>query len=384
MALKLKANKTIPLVNFKREHEILALEIEHAMRDVLEHSDFILGRAVSDFESAFAEYLGAEHAIGVASGTDALHLILRACGIGAGDDVLVPTNSFIATALAVSHAGATPRFVDCDPQTATINIDAIKQAISPETKAIIPVHLYGQPADMDGVHDIALEHGLRVIEDAAQAHGAEYHNQKCGTMSLAAAFSFYPAKNLGAYGDGGAIVTSDEDLAREIRLLRNWGSSEKYTHSRIGFNSRLDSLQAAVLSVKLRYLDSWNTRRNELAQLYRDQFVDLRDHLQLLEVAPYTSKHAYHLFVVRVKRGLRDALLTWLRERGIDTGIHYPKPIHFQEPYEAESWAGSLKTSEDLAKEIISLPLSPFLEEEEVDFIASEVHRFFESTRGNT
>jgi len=363
------------LVHLQRECEALRLEMEQAMREVCAKGDFILGKEVKEFEEAFAQYLGADEVIGVANGTDALHLILKALGIGAGDEVIVPANTFIATALAVSHTGAHPVFVDCQAETALIDPQKIERAITPQTKAIIPVHLYGQPADMDVVRTIAQRHQLKVIEDAAQAHGAEYKNKKCGTFGDAAAFSFYPSKNLGCYGDGGAIATNDHALAKEIRSLRNWGSEEKYIHNRIGFNSRLDTLQAAILKVKLPFLDVWNERRNFLVQLYRDQLGDLSNQIHFIDQANFTTKHAYHLLVVRINSGRRDQVLSKLREMGIEAGIHYPIPIHHQKPYQHLKSRQDLSVSEKLSKEILSLPLSPYLDDEEVQVITDGLRR---------
>ena len=363
------------MVHLQRECEALRLEMEQAMREVCAKGDFILGKEVKEFEEAFAQYLGVGEVVGVANGTDALNLILKALGIGAGDEVIVPANTFIATALAVSHTGAQPVFVDCEAETALINPQKIEKAITSQTKAIIPVHLYGQPADMDVVRTIAQRHQLKVIEDAAQAHGAEYKNRKCGTLGDAAAFSFYPSKNLGCYGDGGAIATSDRALAKEIRSLRNWGSEEKYIHNRIGFNSRLDTLQAAILKVKLPFLDAWNERRNFLVQLYRDQLGDLSDYIQFINQADFSTKHAYHLLAVRINSGRRDQVLSKLREMGIEAGIHYPVPIHHQKPYQHLKSRQDLSVSEKLSKEILSLPLSPYLDDEEVQVITDGLRR---------
>jgi len=376
MAAKLTAKRTpIPLVHLQREYEALRPEMEQAMHEVCAKGDFILGKEVKEFEEAFAQYLGVGEVIGVANGTDALNLILKALGIGAGDEVIVPANTFIATALAVSHTGARPVFVDCEAKTALIDLQKLEKSITPQTKAIIPVHLYGQPADMDAVRTIAQRHQLKVIEDAAQAHGAIYKNKKCGTLGDAAAFSFYPSKNLGCYGDGGAIATNDRSLAKEVRSLRNWGSCEKYIHDQIGFNSRLDTLQAAILKVKLPFLDGWNERRNFLVQLYRDQLRDLSDQIQFIDQANFTTKHAYHLLAIRVNSGRRDQVLSKLREMGIEAGIHYPIPIHHQKPYQHLESGQDLSVSEKLSKEILSLPLSPYLDDEEVQMITNTLRR---------
>jgi dTDP-4-amino-4,6-dideoxygalactose transaminase len=365
---------TIPLVNLTRQYQKFAAEIDRAIHDVVARGDFILGRAVDEFETAFAQYVGAKHCVGVASGTDALHLTLRALGIGAGDEVIIPGNTFIATAQAVWSAGATPVLVDCDDATATIDVAAAAAAVNARTRAIIPVHLYGQPADMDPLLEVARDRRLHVIEDAAQAHGAAYKGRRVGTLGLAAGFSFYPGKNLGAYGDGGAITTDDETLARELRMLRNWGSREKYVHTRMGFNSRLDTIQAAVLTVKLRYLDSWNDRRNELAQRYLRQLTAAGAKLKPIACAPWTTRHVYQLFVVRTEAARRDAIVRALQDAGIGAGIHYPIAIHQQEAFRPFLRGEvKLRAVERLTAEVLSLPMCPDLLDAEADHVASEL-----------
>jgi dTDP-4-amino-4,6-dideoxygalactose transaminase len=371
---------TIPLVNLTRQYDRLALQIDRAIKDVCSRGDFVLGRAVTEFEGAFAAYVGARHAIGVASGTDALHLILRALGIGQGDEVILPANTFIATAQAVWCTGATPVLVDCDERTATIDVAAVRAALTPRTRAIMPVHLFGQPADMDPLAAVAVGRGIHLIEDAAQAHGAEYLGRKCGTLGIAAGFSFYPGKNLGAYGDGGAITTNDDGLAAEIRLLRNWGSPTKYIHTRMGFNSRLDTVQAAVLAVKLPHLDAWNDRRNELALWYRQALAPLADRLLPIERASWTTRHAYHLFVVRALDGQRDRIVAGLQARGVGAGIHYPVAIHQQECFQPLlSGVPRLPTAERLASEIFSLPLCPELLSAEAEAIVETLRSVLSS-----
>jgi dTDP-4-amino-4,6-dideoxygalactose transaminase len=360
----------IPLVNLRRQYAHLAPAIDAAIKGVCERSDFILGRAVQEFESAFASYSGARHCIGVASGTDALHLILRGLEIGPGDEVILPANTFIATAQAIWCCGARPVLVDCDLATATIDVAAAVAAVTARTKAIMPVHLYGQPADMDPLLALAASRGIHVVEDAAQAHGAAYRGRRCGSMGIAAGFSFYPGKNLGAYGDGGAITTNDDDLAARIRLLRNWGSPEKYVHTRMGFNSRLDTMQAAVLGVKLPHLDSWNARRNELARIYCEALAGSPS-LGIVERASWTSTHAYHLFVVRALAGGRDEILQALHAGGIGAGIHYPIAIHQQEAAKEFVPAGArFPNTERLTAEIFSLPLCPDLRDDEAQMVA--------------
>jgi dTDP-4-amino-4,6-dideoxygalactose transaminase len=366
----------IPLVNLNRQYEALAGEIDAAIKDVCSRGDFILGRAVGAFERAFADHVNARHCIGVASGTDALHLILRALGIGPGDEVILPANTFIATAQAVWCCGADPVLVDCDERTATIDPAAVQRAVTPRTKALMPVHLYGQPADMDRLGAIAREHRLHLIEDAAQAHGAAYRGRPCGTLGVAAGFSFYPGKNLGAYGDGGAITTNDDGLADEVRQLRNWGSHVKYIHDRMGFNSRLDTMQAAILSVKLPHLDRWNARRNEVADRYRRGLAATLPANAFVEMADWTTRHAYHLFVVRVPHGERDRVVADLQARGIGAGIHYPIAIHQQKAFQTlVKGERTFPATERLASEIVSLPICGEITDAEVDTVVAEVGR---------
>jgi len=351
----------IPFLDLAATHALIEHDILDALQRVVRAGQFILGPEVEAFEREFAAYCGAEHCVGVGNGLDALFLILRASGIGSGDEVLVPANTFIATWLAVSHAGATP--VPVEPLETSYNIDpaAIERAINSRTRAIIPVHLYGQPADMDAVKKIAARHGLLVIEDAAQAHGGRYKGNPAGSLGAAAAFSFYPGKNLGALGDGGAVVTSDADLARRIRQLRNYGSEIKYDHQLAGFNSRLDELQAAVLRVKLRHLDDWNARRRSAAAYYLSRLLPRIG----LPAVPHFADPAWHLFVIRSER--RDALRVALAAKSIETGIHYPVPPHMQPAYaHLEMPAGSLPISERLHAQVLSLPIGPTITQEQL------------------
>jgi dTDP-4-amino-4,6-dideoxygalactose transaminase len=352
----------IPFLDLAATHALIEHDILDALQRVVRAGQFILGPEVEAFEREFAAYCGAEHCVGVGNGLDALFLILRASGIGSGDEVLVPANTFIATWLAVSHAGATP--VPVEPLEISYNIDpaAIERAINSRTRAIIPVHLYGQPADMDAVKKIAARHGLLVIEDAAQAHGGRYKGNPAGSLGAAAAFSFYPGKNLGALGDGGAVVTSDADLARRIRQLRNYGSEIKYDHQLAGFNSRLDELQAAVLRVKLRHLDDWNARRRSAAAYYLSRLLPARIGLPAV---PHFADPVWHLFVIRSER--RDALRVALAAKSIETGIHYPVPPHMQPAYaHLEMPAGSLPISERLHAQVLSLPIGPTITQEQL------------------
>jgi dTDP-4-amino-4,6-dideoxygalactose transaminase len=361
----------IPLVDLQAQYQGIRGEIDAAVSGVLQRCDFILGGAVAEFEAAFARFIGAEHCIGVASGTDALWLAMQALGIGAGDKVLLPANTFIATALAVSDAGAEPILVDMDPRTYTLDVEAARRALVPGVKAIVPVHLYGQPTDMHGVMDLARREGLIVLEDAAQAHGAVHIDGRCGTFGAASGFSFYPGKNLGAYGDGGAVCTGDGELAERIRRLRNWGGTVKYHHPERGFNSRLDTIQAAVLSVKLRHLADWNRRRREVAGWYREALRDLGDNVALPVEASWTVEHVYHLFVVELRRARRDEVLEALQRRGIGCGIHYPIPIHLQGAYaDLGLGPGRFPAVEAAARRILSLPIYPEMSREQVDEVA--------------
>jgi dTDP-4-amino-4,6-dideoxygalactose transaminase len=362
---------TIPLVDLQAQYLALRPEIDAAIKSVIQDADFILGKAVTAFEEAFAGFVGTQHCVGVASGTDALFLSLRALGVGPGDKVLLPANTFIATALAVSYAGAMPVLCDIDPVSYTLDVEGARRTLPAGVKAIIPVHLYGQSAAMDGVLDLAREKGLLVIEDAAQAHGAVHRCGRCGTFGQAAAFSFYPGKNLGAYGDGGAICTNDDALAERLQLLRNWGSIEKYVHRVQGFNSRLDTLQAAILSVKLRHLAEWNRRRRQIASWYCEALQPLGTQLALPQEAPWSVEHIYHLFVVKLHHADRDAMVKRLRAAEIGVGIHYPIPIHLQEAYSNLGLQpGSFPVTEEAARCILSLPMYPELSHQQVREVA--------------
>jgi dTDP-4-amino-4,6-dideoxygalactose transaminase len=362
---------SIPLVDLQAQYRSIQSDLDAAILGVVHRGDFILGGAVKEFEEAFARFVGTRHCIGVASGTDALFLAMRALGVGAGDKVLLPANTFIATALAVSYAGATPVLCDVDPLSCTLDVAAARRRLPAGLKAVIPVHLYGQPADMRAVRDLGQEKGLLVIEDAAQAHGAVHADGRCGTFGRAAGFSFYPGKNLGAYGDGGAVCTDDDALADQLRRLRNWGSTVKYVHPVQGFNSRLDTLQAAILAVKLRHLPRWNEQRRQVAAWYREALEPLVGDVELPQEAPWTAEHVYHLFVVRLRRADRDAVLKRLQAEGVGAGIHYPIPIHRQEAYaELGLGAGAFPVTEDLARRILSLPLYPEMSREQVATVA--------------
>jgi dTDP-4-amino-4,6-dideoxygalactose transaminase len=370
------AEAPIPFVDLKAQYAAIRTEVNAAMQSVLDESCFILGPPVEQFETAFASFCGVRHCIGVASGTDALHLIFRALGIGPGDEVIVPAFTFIATALGVSQAGASPVLVDVRQEDGLIDPDRIKDAITPRTKAIIAVHLYGRCADMDRINAVAGEHGLKVVEDAAQAHGATYKGKPAGSLGFAAGFSFYPGKNLGAYGDAGAITTGDAALAERLRLLRNWGSRRKYHHEEQGLNSRLDTLQAAILNVKLKHLTSWNECRRRHAALY-DRLLAERDDL-VRPVETLESIPVFHIYALRSAE--RDLLLRRLADHGISGGIHYPFAIHQLRAYRhlAES-SPSLGVSEAWAAETFSLPMYAELTETQIrhviDSLEGEANR---------
>lgn len=366
----------VPYLTLDRCHDVLYLPINRAIADVIDSGTFIGGAFLEKFETEFATFCDAKYAIGCANGLDALILILSALGIGRGDEVIVPVNSFIATALAVERVGATSVLVDCD-ENFVIDPARIESVITKNTKAIIPVHLYGIPAQMGQINAIAKKYNLQVIEDAAQAHGAKYQGRKIGSLARAAAFSFYPTKNLGALGDAGAVVTNDEDLAHKVRMLGNYGSITKYQHETLGVNSRLDPLQASVLSLKLKHLEKWNERRAIFAQKYIKGLKDL-DQLSLVDVASLKDVElAWHVFPVRVKgEGQREKFCEHLRTHNIGTNIHYPKIIQQQTPY--KTYPGTFENAELMAKEIVSLPLDAFHTELEIDYVIDKIQKFYE------
>lgn len=360
----------IPFLDLQEVNARHGDAIAAALLRVLRSGWYVLGEETAEFERAFARYCGTQHCIGVANGLEALQLILLAYGIGAGDEVIVPSHTFIATWLAVSHSGAKPVPVECEPLHYNLDPARIERAVTARTRAIIAVHLYGHPADIDAIHAVAARHGLRVIEDAAQAHGARARGRRVGSLADAAAFSFYPGKNLGALGDGGAITTQDDHLAATLRKLRNYGSSRKYQHDLLGHNSRLDELQSAVLRVKLDHLDEENSLRRKLAAQY---CTLLRETSVQLPVVDDAVEPVWHLFVVRSAQ--RDALQAHLQQRGIGTLVHYPTPCHRQSAYQHMSWP-SLPAAEGFARELISLPMSPTLRSEDVEKVAAAVRDF--------
>ena len=362
----------IPFLDLKAPHVELREEIDAAIALVLDSGWYILGPEVEAFEAEFAGYCQADHAIGLANGLDALHLALRAMDVGPGDEVIVPSNTYIATWLAVSQCGAVPVPVEPDPATHNIDPARIEAAITPRTRVILPVHLYGQPADLDPILAIARKHGLRVLEDGAQAHGARYKGRRIGGHGDAVAWSFYPGKNLGALGDGGAVTTNDAQIADRLRVLRNYGSRVKYVNEVAGYNSRLDPLQAAVLRVKLAHLDDWNARRTAVAQAY---LHGLRDTGLVLPHVPDWAQPAWHLFVVRHRQ--RDDLQRALTEAGIGSLIHYPIPPHKQQAYaEAGYPADAFPLASQLAGEVLSLPMGPQMGVGEVEEVVSCIRNF--------
>lgn len=355
----------VPYFDLKHQYAGLRTEVLAAVDRVCQNSSFILGDEVTLFEQEFAAYCGAKYCVALNSGTSALHLALLGAGVQPGDEVITTANTFIATAEAVSYTGARPVFVDIDPRTANIDPEQIEAAITSRTKVILPVHLYGRPADLDALMEIARHHGLTLIEDACQAHGAVYKGRRAGSIGRAAAFSFYPGKNLGAYGEGGALTTNDEALAQFARAMRDHGQSKRYFHDRVGYNYRMDGFQGAILRIKLMHLQEWTRRRQELASLYRDLLSGLP--LGLPEDDP-ESECAYHLFVCYVED--RDLVRQELEARGVQTAIHYPRPVHLQEPYAELGYGpGAFPNTERACARCLSLPLFPEMTTEQARYV---------------
>lgn len=361
----------VPFAIFDKMHEEVREEAIKTFKKVYDSQRFIGGEPCEIFEKEFAEYCGAEYAIGCGNGLDALYLILRGYDIQSGDEVIIPSHTFIATSLAVSYTGATPVQVEVDEKSYTINPSLIEAAITPRTKAIIVVHLYGQPADMDPILKIAKKYNLKVVEDAAQAHGAYYKGRRVGNLGDAAGFSFYPGKNLGAFGDSGAVVTNDKELAIKVKALGNYGSLKKYEHIYTGTNSRLDTLQAALLSLKLSHLEKWNDARKKIAEKY---LLGIKNDKIILPQVMH-GDHVWHLFVIRTKE--RQALVNYLDEKGIHTLIHYPTPIHLQEAYASQAhYVGDYPIAERLAKEVLSLPMFYGMTEEQIQYVIDSINEF--------
>lgn len=374
---------TIPFVNLTLQHQPIQLKLEQAVQKVIQQGDYVLGDALREFETAFAQACGSVHGVGVASGTDAIALGLQACGIGRGDEVILPANTFVATLIGVLRSGATPVFVDCDPRTALIDLMAAEKAITTRTRAIVPVHLYGQMVSPRKLLDLAGTYDLLIFEDAAQAHLAEREGYRAGSIGIAAAFSFYPSKNLGGFGDGGMLVTREEIIAHTMRSLRNYGATRKYFHTDFGTNSRLDTLQAAVLQAKLPHLYDWNCDRNRIAQ----QYDALLKPLAAYGIHPIANDcgegHVYHLYVIRVTEESpveRTALQSALAEAGIQTGIHYPIPCHLQPAFHSLGYGpGMFPEAETLSQTILSLPMYPGLTNAQIHQVVDAIRACVEA-----
>ena len=367
----------VNFVDLKEQYKTIKNDILSAITSVLEDNQFVLGSRVKEFEEKYAAYSQTKYGVGVASGTDAILLALKSFDIRPGDEVITAANTFMATVLAISYAGATPVLIDNDPVSYNIDPTKIEAAINSKTKAIIPVHLYGQMADMDAIIKIAKKHKLKVIEDACQAHGAEYKGHRSGSMGDIGCFSFYPSKNLGAYGDGGMVITHDEHLYEKLKMLRDYGQLKKYHHEVKGFNSRLDSIQAAVLLAKLPYLENWNNNRRALAKLYNELLSEVD------VVTPFESqgyRHIYHLYVIRTKK--RDQMFAHLNSKQIFCGIHYPIPIHLQKAYKDLPYKkGDFPITERYAQEILSLPMFPELKEEQIRYVIGVIKEFLAKSK---
>ncbi|MEG4014508.1 MULTISPECIES: DegT/DnrJ/EryC1/StrS family aminotransferase [unclassified Microcoleus] len=382
----------VPFVNLSLQHQPIQSQITETIGKIIEQGDFILGQALAEFETAFAAASGVKYGVGVACGTDAIALGLQACGINPGDEIIVPANTFIATIIAVIQAKAIPILVDCDPETALIDLTAAETAITSKTKAIIPVHLYGQMVSPSQLLDFANRHNLIIFEDAAQAHLAEREGYRAGSFGKAAAFSFYPSKNLGCFGDGGMLITNDADLAKTMRTFRNYGALSKYLHTEIGTNSRLDNLQAAILNVKLPYLEKWNRDRNLAAQHYNTLLEPLK-HKGIVPIANHSSSgHIYHIYAIQIteksplakpaptgaaptKRIDRNTLQQKLAQEGIETGIHYPVPCHLQPAYQNLGNPGDFPHAETLCQQILSLPMYPGLSNTQIEQVVQAIGR---------
>lgn len=373
----------VPFLDLKAQYKSIKNEVDAAIQQVIENTAFILGRAVSDFENNFAKAHNVRHCIGTSSGTDGNHLALWALNIQPGDEVIIPANTFIATAWGATLCGAKPVFVDCHEQNYNLDPEMVLRAITPKTKAIVAVHLYGQPADMDALRDIANSKNIFLVEDAAQAHLAEYKGKKVGGISSVSSFSFYPGKNLGAYGEGGAVVTNDDELASKIKMLREHGQSEKYYHESMGHNYRMEGIQGAVLGVKLKYLERWTNERRRAAAKYKEMLNGL-DRIEL----PFEAegvKHVYHLFVIRILddnlqkvKKLRDNLKSFLQENNIASGLHYPIPLHKQKCFESLGYKnGEFPVSEKLADGGLSLPMYPELTNDQIEYVSEKIREFF-------
>jgi dTDP-4-amino-4,6-dideoxygalactose transaminase len=369
----------VPFVDLKFQHQSIQSQINQAIQSVIERGDFVLGQALAEFENAFANACQVKYGIGVASGTSAIALGLQACGIGRGDEVLVPVNTFIASVIGIIQVGAVPILVDCDPETALIDLDAATKSITAQTKAILPVHLYGQLVDPQKLLDFAQTHDLIIFEDSAQAHLATKDGYYAGAIGKAAAFSFYPSKNLGALGNGGMVITNDEAVAQKIRSLRNYGAPQKYFHTELGTNSRLDTLQAAILQLKLPLLPNWNQMRNQAAAMY-DRYLKELNHQDLKPIKNYSDRgHIYHLYVIRLQNALsskREQIQSKLADEGIQSGIHYPIPCHLQPAFKYLGYqAGDFPNAEKLSAQILSLPIFPGISDRQIELVCQQLSK---------
>lgn len=366
----------IPFVDLSANYERIQAEVDNRMKKVVEDTAFIGGDSVETFEQRFADYLGVDHGVGVASGTDAIFLALKALGVGDGDEVATVSHTFVSTVDGIVNNGARPKFVDVDPDTYTMDPEDLEEKISEDTAAIMPVHLYGQAVDLDPIKSIADEHNIPILEDTCQGHGSTYRGEMLGTYGDIACYSFYPSKNLGAFGDGGFVATDDPELASAVRKLREYGESEKYQHEIVGYNSRLDAIQAAVLNGKLDHLDDWNSERRDAAAKYRDR---LENTPLELPIEAEWGKHIYHLYVVRAESETqRDALQNYLESSGISTGIHYPIPVHQQPSYqELQCSFERLPVTEDIASKILSLPMYPEITDQQINAVCDAIKQFY-------
>ena len=366
----------VPFNDLGLLHSKLKKEILDSIGNIIDNSSFILGQGVRNFESEFASAVGVKHCTGVSSGTDANHLALWANGIGPGDEVILPANTFIATAWGVTLCGATPVFADCEADSYNINPTEVEKKITSKTKAVVPVHLFGQTADMDSINSICSSKNILVIEDAAQAHLAEYKGRTAGSLSLVASFSFYPGKNLGAIGEAGALTTNSDELDSIFRLLRDHGSEKKYYHKEFGHNYRMDGIQGAVLGIKLRHLKEWTEQRRDAAKFYDSNLSNIHGLVTPKEM-PY-AKHVYHLYVIKSPK--REQLIQYLGENGISTGLHYPVPLHLQECFSSLGYkSGNFLQTEDLANNCVSLPIFPGITEEQLGYVCEKIKHFFKS-----
>jgi dTDP-4-amino-4,6-dideoxygalactose transaminase len=369
----------VPFLDLKIQYKSIKNEIDPAIQNILDNTAFVLGKAVSDFETAFAKEHEVKHCLGVSSGTDGNHLALWALGIKHGDEVILPANTFIATAWGATLCGAKPVFVDCEPDSYNIDPKKVEVAITPRTKAIVAVHLYGQPADLDPLRQIADKHKIFLVEDCAQSHFAEYKGKRIGGLSDTASFSFYPGKNLGAYGEGGAVTTNNDDVAYKVKMLRDHGAVQKYNHEMLGHNYRMEGIQGAVLGVKLKHLANWTNSRRRAAKKYNELLKDF-SFITLPQEMSY-AKHVYHLFVIQVNEGgtkRRDELAKFLNDNGVSTGLHYPIPLHLQPCFKNLGYKkGDFPNTENLAENGLSLPMYPELTNEQIEYVCNSIKNFF-------